>query len=108
MKFKLTCACWKVKLNKNDIDKIEYPYFKKKLLKQGILMIDHYYNIKNGKSEKELNKEIEIDSLDDLITLINKYNDQWRNKYDNNKIDSRDIIINFDEKKIMIYNNYIE
>ena len=88
MRFKLNCVDWK---DENGINDGSNGYY-----------------IKDDKSKPYGYYEIvEINTLEDLLELTEKYKKQWTNKY-NGSINSRDMVINFDEREILIYNGYIE
>ena len=57
-------------------------------------------------SDWKFEEEIEINSLDDLITLQNKYKNY---EGDPDYVwDNPSLVIDFNEKEITIYDNYLE
>ena len=87
MKFKLKCALWRVNVNGK---------------------ITSYYMA--GIEEKDLEKEVDVDTIEDLKNLIEEYKYQFRNKYYRDSVvyTSKDVIVNFETRTIMFYNDYIE
>ena len=55
-------------------------------------------------SDWKFEEEIEINTLEDLITLQNKYT----NRESDYIQDNPSLVVDFNEKEIIIYDNYLE
>ena len=85
MKFTLTASCWKVQVNSKMV-----AYY------QCNIYADTKF------TEKSLNSEVEVNSLEDLKKIVEDNKKQWKEN------EERELIIDFDNKTIEIYNSYRE
>lgn len=97
MKFKIKCASWKANVDGNMV---------------------RYYNHPINNIEEDYETTVEINTIDELKELIEKYKDQWldfrytdcsqkpyKKEYYHT---SKDVIVNFETMTIILYNDYIE